>query len=575
MSLGRWVAGALIVASFGYGFVAGSYRLPPFYQVAWVKNVVLAKVSTRTAEYVPPTAEATAVLETGLQRLLIKRFQLPNANDEYSGGGSLAQAGGLLYVVTSEGAVTVMDPAAPRRVPAAIALPPINRAELMKTKLRYTITTFWFRSAGAYAEVVDDTTHRLFLMHNRFDADRMCITFDVSRVTLRVARDSVNSVGDWKTIFASSPCMTMNTDKGPGRYPYSGHISGGKMIEWNDQQLMVSVGDYTYDGWQRPAWSQDRSVPYGKYILLDKETGRWEIAAMGARNAMGLYRDSAGTVWATESGPQGGDELNIVEPGANYGWPSQTFGINYENTRWEPATAQGRHDGDRAPVLAWLPSIVPTNLVRFDRSGGGFDLWRNDLLIGSLRDQALHHLRLDAQNRVMYDERIPIGDRIRDLVRLPDGTVALLTDATGRLLLIADGGPIYEPLGPTGRAQIERLENVGRVLSSGSAGSAAVAGTAVTGADLFRQRCSSCHGLNGQTVVGPPLDGLLDRYIGSRAGFNYSEALRTDGRRWSEPLLRKYLADPQGAYPGSRMARVALTAPEMDSLVVFLGRGTP
>ncbi|MFN0097650.1 MAG: PQQ-dependent sugar dehydrogenase [Gemmatimonadaceae bacterium] len=556
-----------VVFAFLYGFAAGSYRLPPFYQIAWIKNSIVERLNPPVAEYEPLTPRAVTILETALQRILVKRVPLPSAGDEFVGGGALTAAGNQLYVVTSGGHVSVYDTRQIARLSATIDTVPINRADLMRSKTRYIITTFWFRVSGAFAEVVDDSTQRLFVAHNRYDPTRDCFTYNISRTTLVRSAAAVRAREPWRTIYTTTPCMTLQGSEGFGRHPFSGHISGGKMLAFDRTRLLVTVGDFNYDGYLREAWSMDRSNPYGKFMLVDKESGRAEIHAIGARNDMGLYRDSAGTIWATESGPQGGDELNVVVGGANYGWPTATFGIGYESSPWPREGPQGRHDAHQAPVFAWLPSVVPTNLIRIEGPAGMFDAWRGDLLIGSLRDQALHRLRLDARGRVVYDERIPFGDRIRDLLRLPDGKIVLLTDATGFLTFLDDGGPEWERITDATRDRIAALERYDQLADPG-----AVRAELSDGESLFKQKCVSCHALDGREMQGPSLAGVLSRRVGSLEGFDYSTVLGTDTRTWDPELMIRFLLHSETDFVNTRMQKVSLTRAQADSIVAYLGR---
>jgi len=560
---------AAVLGAFVYGFAAGSYRLPPFYQVAWIKNSVVERLNPPVAEYEPATPRAVTIIETALQRVLVKRVPLPSASDEFVGGGALAAAGDQLYVVTSGGHVAVYDTRDVERLAATIDTVPINRADLMRSNTRYIITTFWFRVSGAFAEVVDDSTQRLFVAHNRFDPARQCFTFNISRTTVVRSAAAVRAREPWRTIYTTAPCMTLQGTAGFGRHPFSGHISGGKMLAFDRTRLLVTVGDFNYDGYLRESWSMDRSNPYGKFMLVDKESGRAEIHAIGARNDMGLFRDSAGTIWATESGPQGGDELNVVKGGVNYGWPTATYGIGYESSPWPREGPQGRHDAHQPPVFAWLPSVVPTNLIRIEGHPGVFDAWRGDLLIGSLRDQALHRLRLDAGGRVIYDERIPFGDRIRDLLRLPDGKIVLLTDATGFLTFLDDGGPEWERITDATHARIATLERYDRL-----AGADSLSGAITDGESLFKQKCTSCHALDGRKMQGPSLAGVLTRRVGGLEGFDYSTVLRTDSRTWDHDLLIRFLLHPETDFVNTRMQKISLTRAQADSIIAYLGRTT-
>lgn len=564
------VASAAVGLVFVYGFAAGAYRLPPFYQVAWVKNSVVERVRPSTPAYEPPSAQGATILETGLQRLLVKRVSLPNARQEFVGGGALALVGEVLYVLNSDGGIAAFDITTVSPLRPALDSLPLNLGDLMRSRDRYTITAFWFRVNGAFAESVDDSTHTLFVTHNRYFREQRCFTFDVSRATVVRRGAELRQTQPWRTIFTSSPCMKLQSSEGFGRHPWSGHISGGKAISYDSTRLLVTVGDFNFDGYRRPAWSTDLTNPYGKFLLLDKVSGHAEIFAIGARNDMGLYRDSLGIIWFTESGPQGGDELNVVERGVNYGWPTQTYGIGYESSPWDPASSQGRHDLHRQPVFAWVPSVVPTNIIRIEGHSGSFEPWRGDLIVGTLRDEALHRLRLDRAGRVVYDERIPIGDRIRDLLRLPDGKIALLTDATGYLMIIDDGAAEYEPIGAATRARLATLERYDR-LQHAQADQAPL----IDGASLFAQRCGACHTLEGVTLVGPPLNGVLARRVGAHASYGYGNEFATDGRDWSPTLLRRFLLNQDMELANTKMPKVSLTSEEADSIVAYLGRLQP
>ena len=104
----------------------------------------------------------------------------------------------------------------------------------------------------------------------------------------------------------------------------------------------------------------------GKLVRIELTSGEVEIIAGGFRNPQGFARDADGKLWETEHGPQGGDELNLVRPGLNYGWPYVTHGIQYGNKIWPYSETQGRHDEFEKPVYAWIPAIGISNLIVSD-----------------------------------------------------------------------------------------------------------------------------------------------------------------------------------------------------------------
>ena len=176
----------------------------------------------------------------------------------------------------------------------------------------------------------------------------------------------------------------------------------------------------------------------GKLVRIELASGEVEIVAGGFRNPQGFTRDADGNLWQTEHGPQGGDELNLLRPGLNYGWPYVTHGTQYGNRVWPSSKAQGRHDGFEKPVFSWIPSIGISNLIVSDSRQ--FPLWKNDILIGSLISHSLFRARLH-QGHVIYVEKIEIGTRIRDITQMADGRIAILTDTANILFL--QRAPVY------------------------------------------------------------------------------------------------------------------------------------
>lgn len=158
-----------------------------------------------------------------------------------------------------------------------------------------------------------------------------------------------------------------------------------------------------------------------------------EIYSYGHRNVQGLAFDKqTNTLWAHEHGPQGGDELNQVIAGQNYGWPTITFGANYGT-----GTSIGigtKNPGMLQPITYWDPSIAPSGLAIVN--GEKYPNWQNNLLVGALKFQLVARIELK-ENTVTHEERMLEGKlgRIRDIKQSPDGVIYLLTDA--------DNGKVY------------------------------------------------------------------------------------------------------------------------------------
>jgi glucose/arabinose dehydrogenase len=147
---------------------------------------------------------------------------------------------------------------------------------------------------------------------------------------------------------------------------------------------------------------------------------------LGHRNQQGAaLHPKTGVLWTHEHGPQGGDEVNVIRPGLNHGWPVITYGANYvTGTKIGEGTQK---EGMTQPLYYWVPSIAPSGMVFYD--GDRFPRWKGDLFVGALKDRMLVRLKLDGE-KVLKEERMLQGvlGRIRDVRVGPDGFIYLLTD---------------------------------------------------------------------------------------------------------------------------------------------------
>ena len=178
--------------------------------------------------------------------------------------------------------------------------------------------------------------------------------------------------------------------------------------------------------------NRDGSIP-GDNPLVGKDGVRPEIWSYGHRNVQGATLNPAtGELWTIEHGPRGGDELNIARKGRDYGWPTITYGIEYDGRPiGESLTQQANME---QPVYYWDPVIAPGGMTFY--TGALFPAWRNSLFIGGLASRALVRLTVEGE-RVTGEERLlaDLNARIRDVAQGPDGALYLLTDEqNGRLL---------------------------------------------------------------------------------------------------------------------------------------------
>ncbi len=158
----------------------------------------------------------------------------------------------------------------------------------------------------------------------------------------------------------------------------------------------------------------------------DAEPSIWSY---GHRNPQGLFIDhETGDVWAVEHGPQGGDELNLIRPGLNYGWPVIGHGVNYG--AGAPIHETTRREGMEEPVRFWVPSIATSGLLRY--TGDAFPRWKGSIFVGGMVGQQLARIEMDGQSFVMQETMLRGYGRIRDVRQGPDGFIYLaIDDRTG------------------------------------------------------------------------------------------------------------------------------------------------
>lgn len=374
----------------------------------------------------------------------------------------------------------------------------------------------WFRVADVFTSTTGDSLH-LFATHHWWYSDRRCYVMRLS--SLRTDRASFNALGPdapWTTLFETTPCLPIEPVEG-GTPFFAGLQIGGRIAMLGDR-LLVTVGDHEFDGVSVPtSWSQDSSASYGKVLAVHPGTGEAEIFSIGHRNSQGLYVDAAGGIWSTEHGPRGGDELNRLWHGGNYGWPLVTYGVDYQSHEWPFNPRQGSHAGYIEPLFAWVPAIGVSSLLRV--TGVRFGLWAGDLLVGSLRGHALWRVRL-VEDRVVLTEPIEIGVQVRDLVEGHEGDVLVWDDQYPGPSIVH----VSTDLDPT------------------------------TGAALF-VRCAGCHPLGDGTShgIGPDLSGIVGRGIAAAPGYAYSSAMAGLQGAWTAARLEAFLENPGRAVPGTAM----------------------
>jgi glucose/arabinose dehydrogenase len=189
--------------------------------------------------------------------------------------------------------------------------------------------------------------------------------------------------------------------------------------------------DITMDGGKIYRLNDDGSIPSDN-PFVGEDGAKEATYSYGHRNPQGMaLNPQSGMVWANEHGPRGGDEINIIEPGNNYGWPVISYGINYNGTEFAQDTARA---GMEQPVLYWDPSIAPAGMtfVTSDRYPG----WEGDLLVASLKFSYIAHLEVEG-NEILEETRLVEGvGRIRAIEEAPDGYIYFTAEGDGVYRLV-------------------------------------------------------------------------------------------------------------------------------------------
>jgi aldose sugar dehydrogenase len=223
----------------------------------------------------------------------------------------------------------------------------------------------------------------------------------------------------------------------------SGNHYGCRIAQADDGNLFVTLGEHsTYRDQAQELGNHlgklvriapDGSAPAGN-PFIGRAGAKPEIWSYGHRNGQGLaINPASGEVWEIEHGPRGGDEVNIIGKGRNYGWPVIGYGIDYNGAKIHASTARG---GMEQPVKYWVPSIAPSGMLFY--TGKLFPKWSGSLFTGALAGTMLVRLSLNG-NTVTGEERLlqNLHERIRDVRQGPDGALWLLTDSSsGRILRV-------------------------------------------------------------------------------------------------------------------------------------------
>ena len=394
-------AGAVIVAAvlFASGMVIGRR----FFPSTWLSSPVPA-VPVAPAQAIQPPVLSTRILDTSRLPVLLTTVPIAGAgrfiSSEDLPGGAVARVEQSLVVMDRGGQVFAFENNALRRTDYD-APPGITKALYL-----------------AY----DGSRGTIYVSHLARTGPSGGVHFTIA--SLAIDKTTLARQGQWQTVFETGNLSDDAARRGG---------TGGKMVVKGDH-LYFSVGDFSVGALPVSPVdfaAQDPLSPFGKVFDYDLTTKATTVRSSGHRNPQGLVWTTAGTFMSTEHGPEGGDELNVLVAGGNYGWPYRTHGVGYGTFEWPsmPAVASSFTE----PIFAWVPSPAISAVIEV---AGFHDRWNGDLLVGSLKARTLFRLKV-ANNRVLYSEPIQTGSRIRDLVQMPN-QIALITDDPALIFITVD-----------------------------------------------------------------------------------------------------------------------------------------
>ena len=254
---------------------------------------------------------------------------------------------------------------------------------------------------------IKNDCHKISLFLNEF--------IDVNKIRLN----------EWKKIFSSKNCLNLNMNHKKQFYLSA---SGGRIVKYDENNILLSIGNFGGDGYYSSLiHSQNLNNDYGKIIKVNLKDFSSEIFSYGHRNPQGLFLIDKENIFSTEHGPKGGDELNFILKGKNYGWPIATFGTDYFKKFSDVDTTNNSHNGYEKPIFSWGNSWAVSELIVYESNY--FDKWKDNIITSSLAAQTLTRMVFNKEKKsIIYFENIPIGKRIRDIIEAPNGEIVLLTD---------------------------------------------------------------------------------------------------------------------------------------------------
>lgn len=247
-----------------------------------------------------------------------------------------------------------------------------------------------------------------------------CIELVVFRVTYNRIKNSLEKNKIW---FKSSPCVPFESQK-----PALPQHSGGRIEVIDKSSAYLTVGDLGFND----IFDPEKKGNLGSVFRISENNA--VRISQGHRNMLGIVLMNGTDLLVSEHGPKGGDEINLIQPDSDYGWPNVSYGTEYSGNDYAVPLKFGTHEGYQEPIKYWNPSIAPSELIQIPKNT--FGKYSQQILMGTLREKSLVFMRYENKKIVENDIQIVNVDaRIRDLDVLPGKRIIASTD-DGRLLIL-------------------------------------------------------------------------------------------------------------------------------------------
>lgn len=260
---------------------------------------------------------------------------------------------------------------------------------------------------------------RLLISYPRLGLSRSCVEVAVDELVYDRKNQKAKFVANW---FISKPCVPISAVQ----------HTAGRFAVIDKNSVYVTIGDLGYS-------EIDNRSKRGDLGSIFKLSAKSAVRiSQGHRNPQGIVLFDKKTLLAAEHGPRGGDEINVIKEGGDYGWPFVSYGQPYGSGDYVRPGITGSHPGYIEPIKYWVPSIAPTELVQLPAQGWGD--WGRALVLGTLREEVLVFMKVSDTFEVGEGVQVDMGDRIRDLELLSNGALLATTDS-GKLITVVNSWP--------------------------------------------------------------------------------------------------------------------------------------